>query len=416
MFRKENLINGVPVVMESLKGVRSVVIGIWVKVGSRYEKPEQNGISHFLEHMFFKGTKKRTAKDIAIETDSLGGELNAFTSRETTTFYVKVLDEFLEKGLDLLSDMILNSVFPEEDIEKEKKIIKEEIKMVEDTPDDYIHDLFNQTIWGLTGIGQSVLGRRETIRIFTRDNLMAHIRKYYGTKDIVISCAGNFDHEHLIALLNKNLGSLRRGSEPERGAAPDFLNTLRVFGKDLSEAHLCLGFRGISQASRDRYCLFTLNTMLGAGVSSRLFQEIREKRGLAYAIYSFIASYSDTGLWGIYAGVSRRKVREVIDLILAEVDHLRDTITEGELQRAKNHLKGNIILGLESTSSRMNNIARQEIYHGRYFSPREIIDEIDSITLRQIRDLAVSIIRKDTLALTVYGPVQEESLRGILDA
>ncbi|MCJ7481751.1 MAG: insulinase family protein [Thermodesulfovibrionales bacterium] len=415
MFKKEHLSNGVPVVMEALKNMRSVVVGLWVKVGSRNEPSEKNGISHFLEHMFFKGTRKRTAKDIAFETDSLGGELNAFTSRETTTFYIKVLDEFLEKGLELLSDVFLNSLFPEEDIEKEKKIIKEEIKMVEDTPDDYIHDLFNQTIWGHSGIGQPVLGRRETIRIFTRDDLMAHIRKYYGVKDIVISCAGNFDHMHLMALLNKNLGNLRRGSEPERGAPPGFQSTMHVFSKQLSEAHLCLGFKGIHHASKDRYSLFTLNTILGAGVSSRLFQEIREKRGLAYAIYSFIASYSDTGLWGIYAGVSRKKVREVIELILQEMHHLKDTITESELQRAKNQLKGNIILGLESTSSRMNNIARQEIYHGRYFSPKEIMDEVDSITLKQIKDLAELIIRKDLLALTIYGPVQEESLKGILD-
>ena len=415
MFKKEHLSNGVPVVTEALKNMRSVVVGLWVKVGSRNEPSEKNGISHFLEHMFFKGTKKRTAKDIAFETDSLGGELNAFTSRETTTFYIKVLDEFLEKGLELLSDVFLNSLFPEEDIEKEKKIIKEEIKMVEDTPDDYIHDLFNQTIWGHSGIGQPVLGRRETIRIFTRDDLMAHIRKYYGVKDIVISCAGNFDQMHLMALLNKNLGNLRRGSEPERGAPPGFQSTMHVFSKQLSEAHLCLGFKGIHHASKDRYSLFTLNTILGAGVSSRLFQEIREKRGLAYAIYSFIASYSDTGLWGIYAGVSRKKVREVIELILQEMHHLKDTITESELQRAKNQLKGNIILGLESTSSRMNNIARQEIYHGRYFSPKEIMDEVDSITLKQIKDLAELIIRKDLLALTIYGPVQEESLKGILD-
>jgi predicted Zn-dependent peptidase len=244
---------------------------------------------------------------------------------------------------------------------------------------------------------------------------MAHIRKYYGVKDIVISCAGNFDHMHLMALLNKNLGNLRRGSEPERGAPPGFQSTMHVFSKQLSEAHLCLGFKGIHHASKDRYSLFTLNTILGAGVSSRLFQEIREKRGLAYAIYSFIASYSDTGLWGIYAGVSRKKVREVIELILQEMHHLKDTITESELQRAKNQLKGNIILGLESTSSRMNNIARQEIYHGRYFSPKEIMDEVDSITLKQIKDLAELIIRKDLLALTIYGPVQEESLKGILD-
>ena len=196
MFKKEHLINGVPVVMEPLKNMRSVVLGIWVKVGSRYEPLEKNGISHFLEHMFFKGTKKRSAKDIAFEIDSLGGELNAFTSRETTTFYVKVLDDFLEKGLELLSDIFLNSTFPEEDIEKEKKIIKEEIKMVEDTPDDYIHDLSNQTVWGRSGLGQSVLGRRETIKSFARNDLITHIKKYYGTKDMILSCAGNFDPDH----------------------------------------------------------------------------------------------------------------------------------------------------------------------------------------------------------------------------
>lgn len=414
MFKKELLTNGVPVVMESLKNMRSVVLGIWVKVGSRYEPAEKNGISHFLEHMFFKGTKKRSAKDIAFEIDSLGGELNAFTSRETTTFYVKVLDEFLEKGLELLADIFLNSTFPEEDIEKERKIIKEEIKMVEDTPDDYVHDLSNQTIWGHSGLGQPVLGRRETIKSFTKDDLISHIRKYYGTKDIVISCAGNFEPEHLLSILNKNLGSLRRGSEPERGAEPDFKSKIEVIKKDLSEAHMCLGLKGIPQASKERYSLFTLNTIFGAGVSSRLFQEIREKRGLAYSIYSFIASYIDTGLWGVYAGVSRKKVREVIEVILKELYSLKDTLSEAELQRAKNQMKGNIILGLESTSSRMNNIARQEIYYGRYYSPKEIMHMIDSITLNQIKDLAESLVKKECFSLTVYGPVHGDDLKGIL--
>jgi len=415
MFRKEHLINEVPVVMESLKNIRSFVLGIWVKVGSRYEVPEKNGISHFLEHMFFKGTKKRSAKEIAFEIDSLGGELNAFTSRESTTFYVKVLDEFLDKGLELLSDIFLNSTFPDEDIEKEKKIIKEEIKMVEDTPDDYIHDLSNQTIWGNSGLGQSVLGRRETIKLFTKDDLMCHIKKYYGTKDIIISCAGNFESDHLISTLNKSLGHLRRGSEPERGNPPDFKGKTDVFSKELSEAHICLGVKGIPQASKDRYCLFILNTIFGAGVSSRLFQEIREKRGLAYAIYSFIASYIDTGLWGVYAGVSRKKVRETIELIFKEMHSLKDTVTETELQRAKNQLKGNIILGLESTSSRMNNIARQEIYYGKYYSPKEIMHEIDTITLKQIKELSDRIVQKEMSSLTIYGPVHEADIKGILD-
>ena len=414
MFKKEHLINGVPVVMEPLKNMRSVVLGIWVKVGSRYEPIEKNGISHFLEHMFFKGTKKRSAKEIAFEIDSLGGELNAFTSRETTTFYIKVLDDFLEKGLELLTDIFLNSTFPDEDIEKEKKIIKEEIKMVEDTPDDYIHDLSNQTVWGSSGLGQSVLGKRETIKSFTRNDLIAHIKKYYGTKDMVLSCAGNFDTDHLLSLLNKNLGHLRRGSEPDRGAPPEFQSKVEIFSKKLAEAHVCLAIKGIPQASRERYCLFTLNTILGAGVSSRLFQEVREKRGLAYAIYSFVASYLDTGLWGVYAGVSRKKVREVIELILEEIHGLKDTLSEEELERAKNQLKGNIILGLESSSSRMNNIARQEIYYGRNFSPKEIMGEIDSITLGQIRELAERTIKKESFSLTVHGPIHEEDLRGIL--
>jgi predicted Zn-dependent peptidase len=414
MFKKEYLQNGLPVVMEPLKNMRSVVVGIWVKVGSRYEPSEKNGISHFLEHMYFKGTKKRSAKDISVETDSLGGELNAFTSRENTAFYVKVLDEFLKQGLDLLLDIFLNSTFPDEDIEKEKKIVKEEIKMVEDTPDDYIHDLSNRTIWGDTGIGQSVLGRRETIRAFTRNDILSHIKKYYGTKDIVIACAGNFEHDQLVSVLNKDLGNLRRGSEPERDAPPEFHNRVEVFNKDLSEAHFCVGIKGIPHASRERYCLYIINTILGAGVSSRLFQEIREKRGLAYSIYSFVSSYIDTGVWGIYAGVSRKKVREVIELILQEIYSLKDTLHDTELHRAKNQLKGNIILGLESTGSRMNNIARQEIYHGKYFSPKEIMHEIDAITLDQTKELCERLLQKESLSLTVYGPVSGDDFKGIL--
>lgn len=414
MFKKEHLSNGIPVVMEQLKNMRSVALGIWVKVGSRDEEFNKSGISHFLEHMFFKGTVKRTAKDIAIEIDSLGGELNAFTSKESTTFYVKILDEYLEKGIELLSDIFLHSTFPEEDIEKEKGIIKEEIKLVEDTPDDYIHDLFNQTIWGNKGLGQPVLGRRETVKSFTREDLISHIKKYYGTKDVVISCAGNFEHESVISMLSKSLGNLRRGSEPEKGPLPHFENKVDVFHKELSEAHICIGVEGIPQTSEDRYSLFVLNTILGAGVSSRLFQEVREKRGLAYSIYSFVSSYYDTGIWGIYAGVSRKRVGEVAGLILKEMHDLKSTLTEVELQRSKNQLKGNIILGLESTSSRMTNIARQEIYHGRYYSPKEIMKEVDSITLEHIRALAEKLIKQERFSLTVYGPVHERDLKGVI--
>jgi predicted Zn-dependent peptidase len=414
MFVKEYLENGIPVVMESFKNVRSVAIGIWVKVGSRYETPAMNGISHFLEHMFFKGTKKRSPKDIAVEIDSMGGDLNAFTSRENTAFYIKVLDEYLEKGVDLLSDIFVHSTFPEDELEKEKKIIKEEVKMVEDTPDDHIHDLFNQTIWGTEGLGQSILGRRETIASFTREDLIRHISKYYGTKDIIISCAGKFQPAKLMGLLKERFGGLRRGSEPRKGPPPEFKSDVKVYTKDISEAHICIGVPSVSQTSEDRYALFVLNTLLGGGVSSRLFQEIRENRGLAYSVYSYTSMYIDTGLWGVYAGVSKKRIREVAELIIHEMLSLKDTLTEEELDKAKRHLKGNMILGLESTNSRMNNIARQEINFGRYISPDEISKAVEMVSMKQLKELSERLLRKKTLSITAYGPLQKDVLDGIL--
>ncbi|RJQ41718.1 MAG: insulinase family protein [Nitrospiraceae bacterium] len=415
MFKKTYLENGMPVVMEQVKDVRSVALGVWVKVGSRNEPPEKNGISHFLEHMFFKGTQKRSAKDIAVDTDSMGGDLNAFTSRESTTFYIKVLDEYFDKGIELLSDIFIHSTFPEEDIEKEKGIIKEEIKMVEDTPDDYIYDLFNQTIWGSEGIGQPILGRRETIKSFIREDLVSHTKKHYGTKGIVIACAGNFETERLLDALNHNFSSLRKGLEPETVPdRPEFGSKIRVYGKELSEVHLCLGVEGMPQASKDRYVLFILNTILGGGVSSRLFQEIREKRGLVYSVYSYISSYADTGVLAVYAGTGKKKVSQVTELVLKEMRGLADMLTDVDVERAKAQLKGNLILGLESTSSRMQNIARQEIYYGRYYSPSEIIKDINSISLAQVKGLAEKLLSKSATALTALGPVSENDFKGIM--
>lgn len=409
MFKKYYLENGIPLVIECIRNVRSVALGIWVKIGSRFELPDKNGLSHFLEHMFFKGTKKRSARDLAIEIDQLGGDLNAFTSRETTTFYIKVLNQHLDKGIELLSDIFLHSTFPEEDIEKEKRVVKEEIKMVEDTPDDYINDLFYQDVWGNRGLGLSVLGKWETVKLFNRDDILGHIRKYYGTKDIVIACAGNFNPDNLLNSLNWVLGGLRRGSEPKMGETPEFKSGVNVYQKDLSEVHICLGVEGLPQSSPDRYVLYVINAILGAGVSSRLFQEIREKRGLAYSIYSFIASYYDTGLFGVYAGTSKKRVSKVIELVVNEVRDLKESITAEEIIRAKEQIKGNLILGLESTSNRMQNIARQEIYYGRYYSPDEVIRLIDSVTIRQVKDLAERL-SKGPMAITLLGPVQPSQL------
>ncbi|MCX8030208.1 MAG: insulinase family protein [Thermodesulfovibrionales bacterium] len=413
MYIKAELENGIPVVMEQLTSFRSVILGIWVKVGSRNESREKNGISHFIEHMFFKGTKKRNAKDIAIEIDSIGGELNAFTSRENTVFYVKVLDEFIDKGIELLSDIFLHSTLPEEEIEKEKSVIKEEIKLTQDTPDDYIHDLFLKTIWGDEGLGQSVLGRKETIKNLTRDDLIHHIRKYYGISDTIIACAGNFDPNHIVSLLNENLGSLRRGSQPDSYPTPDFNGNISIYSKDLSEVHICLGVEGLPFSSPDRYALALANSILGGSVSSRLFQEIREKKGYAYSIYSFANSYYDTGFWAIYAGVARKKAKAVTHLIINEFKNLHNTITTEDIRRAKDQLKGSVVLGMESPSSRMQSIARQEIYFKRNFTIKEILQSIEEVTLKQTKELLNRLTNSGKIGLTVMGPVKEEDFLDI---
>jgi predicted Zn-dependent peptidase len=414
MFTKKYLDNGMPVVMEQVKSSRSFIIGIWVKVGSRHEAPEQNGISHFLEHMFFKGTKKRSARDIAVNIDSLGGDINAFTSREQTAFYVKVLDEYVDRGIELLTDIFLHSTFPAEEVEKEKGVIKEEIKLVEDTPDDYVHDLFSKNMWGDTGLGQPVLGRRETIKSFTRDHLVSHVRKYYGTTDTVISCAGNFEADYVLGRLNHFFGNLRIGSEPETFAQPAFTNSLDVHTKDLSEAHICMGIEGLPYSSQERYTISLLNTILGASISSRLYQEIREKKGYAYSIYSFLSSYIDAGFWAVYAGTGRKKAAAVAGLIIKELTELHSTLTEDEIQRAKDQLKGNLVLALESVSSKMQSNARQEIYYGRHFTQQEMMNRIEAVTLNHAKDLAARLVSSRPISLTALGPVSSEDFRGLL--
>lgn len=414
MFKKSKLENGITVVMERMRNVRSVCIGIWVKVGSRHERPEKNGISHFLEHMFFKGTKKRTAKDIAMEVDFLGGDFNAFTSKEATTFYVKTLDACISEGIEILTDVFLNSRFPEDEIEKEKGVIKEEIKMVKDTPDDYVHEVFNEGIWGKDGLGQTVLGRKETVYALKRDDLLAHIKKYYGTMDTVVACAGNFDEGVLLKTLNKGLGSLRRGSEPKIKLPQAFKAGTKILSKDILEAHICMGIEGIPQTSPDRYTMLISNAILGGSLSSRLFQEIREKRGLAYSVFSFVSSYIDTGLWAVYAGTGKSKVVEVMERVAGEMRKLPSTVTDVEVERAKNQLKGNLLLGLESTNRRMQNIASQEIYYGKYYSPREIIKAIDAVTLGKVRELTGRLIEGKSVALTVLGPVNSGPLKSSL--
>ncbi len=411
MFKKVVLDNNIPVVIETAREVHSLCIGIWVKVGSRNEHPDNNGISHFIEHMFFKGTNNHTAEDIAMEIDSLGGELNALTSSEYTIFYVKVLDEYMEKAVGLLTDIFLHSTFPEPDIEKEKNIINEEIKMVEDTPADCVHELFSKSIWGEEGLGLPILGKKATIETFTRDALLNHIMRFYVTENIVIACSGSFNEKKLIEYLNQGIGSLKRNGEQKNALTQKFTSKLNIVTKKLSESHICLGLEGIPYNNKDRYAMHLLNTILGSGFSSRLFQKIREKRGLVYSIYSYNVSFSDTGLWAVYAGTDRKHVRDVISITIDEMRNLSYSITAKELKRAKSQLKGNLLLALESTSNKMTNIAKQQIYYGKYFSPEEIIKIVESITLERVKALAQRLVGNNPFALTVYGPVKETDFK-----
>lgn len=413
MHKKVNLNNGIPVVMIPSRDVRSICIGIWVRVGSRHENSANNGISHFLEHMFFKGTDTRTAKDIAMEIDSMGGELNAFTTSESTTYYIKTLDAHMEKAINLLTDIFLNSSFPEPDIEKEKNIITEEIKMVEDTPSDYIHELFSRSVWGQSGLGHSVLGIRETIRTFTHGDLINHVNTFYGKENIIVACSGNFKANLLVETLNRSIGNITRSCHKTVAEEPEFRSTITVERKELSESHICLGLKGIPYGSDDRYSMYLLNTILGSGFSSRLFQEVREKRGLAYSIYSYNLSYSDTALWGVYAGTDKKHIHEVIEVTATEMRTLSDTITGGELQRAKDQVKGNLILALESTSNRMLSLAKQEMYYGRYYTPEEIMLAVDSVTLEAVKRLSRRLVTGKPFALTVYGPAEESEIEKI---
>jgi len=406
MFRKDILDNGIRVVSETMPSSHSVSIGIWVMAGSRDEPQEKNGISHFLEHMFFKGTSRRTAKDIAIEVDSIGGELNAFTSREETTFYARTLDKHLPIAVDLLSDIFLNSLFDPVDIEKEKRIILEELKMVEDTPDDYIHDLYYKTAWDGDPLGQPVLGIRDAIESFERDDLIDYIENHYHPAGIVISAAGNLDHDELLRLLDKTLGRLNRGKAYRDETIPRFTRNIQGRRKRLESVHICLGVEGLKHTDEDRYVLLVLNSILGSSVSSRLFQEIRERRGLAYSIYSYISSFRDTGMLTTYAATDRSKVSEVIDLILREFTALKkDRVSDDELRKAKEQLKGNLILSLESTINKMTRIARQEIYFGRYFSLEEILKGIDAVTSEEVLNLMRRLFKEDSIALATLGPV-----------
>ncbi len=408
MYRKDTLANGIRVVSETLPKSRSISIGVWVKVGSRHEPKERGGISHFIEHLFFKGTEKRTAKDIAIEMDSLGGEMNAFTSQETTTYYVKVLDEHLPKAIDLLSDILLSSRFDPVEMEKERKVILEEIKSVEDTPDDYIHEFFTNTVWPDSPLGRPILGTKETIKALTHKDILAYIEQYYSPREIVISVAGNFEHGRLIELLNAHFGALSRGGTPKQEVTPSFTHAIAVKKKQLEQVQVCLGCKGINYTHEDRFVISALNGVLGSSMSSRLFQEVREQNALAYSIYSYLASYRDTGLLTVYAGTDPSNVLQAVQLVIKEMKKIKDEgITAAEESRVKNQIKGNLVLSLESSNSHMSRLARQEIFYGKYLSVDDIIKGVEKVTAEQVQRIAQQLFTTENTSLAILGPLSK---------
>ncbi len=408
MYRKDTLSNGVRVVSETLPKSRSVSIGVWVKVGSRHESPEIGGISHFIEHLFFKGTEKRTAKDIAIEMDSLGGEMNAFTSQETTTYYAKVVDEHLPVVIEILADILLGARFDPVEMEKERKVILEEIKGVEDTPDDYIHELFTNTVWPDNSLGRPILGTRDTIKALKHNDIISYIDNYYHPKEIVISVAGNFEHTRLIELLNMHFGKLARVGVSKKEVTPAFTRAISVKKKQLEQVQLCIGFKGLPYIHEDRFVISALNTVLGNSMSSRLFQEIREQNALAYSIYSYVASYRDTGMLTVYAGADPSNALEVVRLVVKEFRKIKEEgITPAEELRVKNQIKGSLILSLESSNSHMSRLARQEIYFGKYLSMDDIIKGVEKVTTEQVQRLARQLFISENIALTILGPLSK---------
>ena len=404
MIVKEILPNGITLLTEAMPHVRSVAVGVWLKRGSRHETPLQSGISHFIEHMVFKGTKNRSAEVIAAQVDSIGGHMDAFTAKEYASFHLKVLDEHLPLAVDILGDIAMNPLFDPSEMTKEKKVIFEEINMVEDTPDDLVMELFTEAFWPRHPLGRPILGTKSSVSRFRRDELAGFFRSVYRPGNIVIAAAGHLEHAATSRLVRRHFGELAPGGRSHNGGPPRPASRIVTRSKkELEQVHLCLGTPAYPQAHEDRYGVYILNTVLGGSMSSRLFQNVREKRGLVYSISSGVSAYSDAGTLTIYAGTSLDSVDEVVRLSLEELRRMKgEALPADELRRAKDHLKGSLMLSLENTGSRMNHIARQEIYFGRAFKLDEILSGIESVTAEDVPRIAGDLFRGE-VTMSVLG-------------
>ncbi len=409
MCRKTVLDNGIRIISEEITYVRSVSIGVWVGCGSRYEKASINGAAHFIEHMLFKGTKTRSALDIAAEIDSVGGILNAYTGKEVTSYYIKIPDYHLPLALDLLADILNNSLFDPEEIEKERSVILQEINMVEDTPDDYIHDFFSSIFWNDHPLGFPVLGTRETVGYLERGHLLDFFARNYTGDNLLIAAAGNMKHDDLVNLVRrlfiKNGKKIKRKAvKKPRDGKSGVKKSSSVMEKDLEQVHAIIGAPAPPYASDLRYPGFILNAVLGGSMSSRLFQEIREKRGLAYAIHSYMVSFSDTGMLGIYFGADGDRLEEISKLTFAELQRIKtDLLNDKELRAVKEQIKGNFLLSMESTDNRMMKIAKNEIYFHRNIPAEETVKGIESVSAADVRKLAESMFSPERICFAAIG-------------
>ncbi|USK81927.1 pitrilysin family protein [Peribacillus frigoritolerans] len=399
MIKKYTCQNGVRIVLENIPTVRSAAIGVWIKTGSRNETPELNGVSHFLEHMFFKGTTKRNAREIAESFDSIGGQVNAFTSKEYTCYYAKVMDNHASYALEILADMFFNSTFVGEELKKEKNVVYEEIKMYEDTPDDIVHDLLSKAVYENHPLGYPILGTENTLETFNSDTLKKYVHDMYTPDKVVVSIAGNVD-EKLIKEVESYFGSYQGGEDRLELVKPSFHENRITRKKDTEQAHLCLGYNGLEIGNDKTYSLITLNNILGGSMSSRLFQDVREQRGLAYSVYSYHSSYQDSGMVTVYGGTGTNQLDSLYETIQETLDTLkRDGITEKELRNSKEQLKGSLMLSLESTNSRMSRNGKNELMLGEHRSLDDIIIKIDEVTEDTVNELANQIFTEHSLSL-----------------
>lgn len=404
MVRRSELPNGLRIVSEHMPGVPSITVGIWVESGSRFEPRRLGGISHFLEHLLFKGTERRTAAQIAEEIDAVGGVLNAFTGKEYTCYYARVLAEHTAIATDLLADLFLHSRLDPEEIDRERSVVLQEISQSEDTPDDFIHDLFNLRYWPEHPLSFPVCGTAETVQTLQRADFVEFLAARYRPDRVIIAAAGDITHDALERWAARDFGHLTGTAVPVDGANPRPVRGVFTVEKPLEQVHLCVGVPGVAQSAEERYPAYLLNTALGGGMSSRLFQEIREKRGRAYSVFSFLSSFRDAGYLGIYVGTSGEWVEEVIAVVLGELRAVaRAGLRADELARAKNQLKGNMLLGLETSDSRMSRVAKNEVYFKRDFPLAEVAARIDSTTNDEIVHLAERLVRPESMAVALLG-------------